>query len=266
VSGRRWLVSAYIVWHLFAVFVRAIPHPEKLPKPHKSRSEASLVGPVSGALDRAAEIWAPVPALLWRLTAPLRPPVDLYISIASLSQTWSMFGNPPRWDQYVRVRFYIKPETGREWMATQLVFPHHREDELRLLQSFRDSYLDKAIAIAFDEFHVERKPELIKPDTQPSELPASVAPIGRYYARQFAKRLEGTGQRIVRIEVWEGRVNNPLPGSSLDPAVLAARRAALETYYEGVVEHHLNVPPYPPYHGGEREADIEWLLEYFEEP
>jgi hypothetical protein len=213
-----------------------------------------------------AAAWIPVPSLIWSLTRPFRAPVDFYINIAGLSQTWSMFGNPPRWDQYVRVRYYVRPESGREWMATQLVFPAHREDQMRLFQSFRDSYLDKAIAVAMDEFHNSRKSELIRPDTTPAELPDSLAPIGRYYARQFARRLEGTGQRIVRIEVWEGRVENPSLGAVVDPSVLAARRAALQAYYEGVVEHRLNVPPYPPYHGGEREADIEWLLEYYEEP
>jgi hypothetical protein len=71
--------------------------------------------------------------------------------------------------------------------------------------------------------------------------------------------------RIVRTEVWFGAAPNTPPGQQRDEQVLNARRAVLLGYYEGVIEERVFVPPYPPYHAAQREADIEWLLEYFEE-
>ena len=150
-------------------------------------------------------------------------------------------------------------------MATQLVLPAHREDQVRLVQSFRDSYLDKAFAVALADFQAHRKPALIRPDTRSEELPDDLAPIARYYARIVAQHLRSPGDRIVRTEVWAGEAPNTPPGREYDEQVLNIRRAVLQVYYEGVVEQRLNVPPYPPYHGAEREADIRWLLEYFEE-
>jgi hypothetical protein len=44
------------------------------------------------------------------------------------------------------------------------------------------------------------------------------------------------------------------------------RAAALESYYDGPIEQRIDVAPDPPYHAGEHEADITWLLEYYEEP
>jgi hypothetical protein len=177
-----------------------------------------------------------------------------------------MFSNPPQWDEYLRTRYYIKPATGRLYTATELVWPALREDRVRLVESYRASYQDKAIAIALASFYGHRKAALIQPDTRSDQLPDDLAPIGRYFARKYvASELKGSGARIVRTEVWVGRAATAPLGQPRDDEALRSRRAALEAYYEGPVEERLNVRPYPPYHGGETEAEIQWLLEYFEE-
>jgi hypothetical protein len=66
--------------------------------------------------------------------------------------------------------------------------------------------------------------------------------------------------------VWVGTAPNKRPGEPVDAVGAARRQAALLEYLDGPVEDRIVVPPYPPYHGGEREADIGWVLEYFEEP
>jgi hypothetical protein len=200
----------------------------------------------------------------------LRPVIDIYISLTGLGQRWSMFWSPPTVDQYLRVRYYIGSDGSRGstdgpvWMATELVLPAHREDQIRTFQSFRDSYRDKAMAIALDDFYQHRPRELVRPDTTSGELPDDLAPIARYFARQFERNHLQPPERIVRTEVWYGSVSNPDRGSSLDSRVYEERRETVRSYHEAPVENHLNVPPYPPYHAGEQESDISWLLEYFE--
>jgi hypothetical protein len=152
-------------------------------------------------------------------------------------------------------------------MATELIMPAHHEDEVRMFQSYRDSYFDKAVAIAEADFYRKRRAALIRPDTQPTELPDALAPILRYFARRFEKtRLSGKGQRIVRTELWIGHAPTAPLGGSPNEAALAERMSTIHDYYDGPVEQRINVPPFPPYHVGEREADILWVLEYFEEP
>jgi hypothetical protein len=183
-----------------------------------------------------------------------------------------MFSNPPTVDQYLRIRYYVGTDApgasrpGASWAATELVLPAHREDRIRRIQSYRDSYRDKALAIALDEFFGRRDPHLIQRETRPSQLPDSLAPVGRFFARQFQRQHLQSNERILRTEVWSGTSPNPRRGAPADSPEHAARVAALRGYYEGPVEHRLRVPPYPPYHGTEKEADIVWVLEYFEEP
>jgi len=178
-----------------------------------------------------------------------------------------MFSNPPRVDTYFRVRYYIESEGGRPWTATELVGPAHREDRIRLVSSFRDSFQDKALELAGEGFLRRRKPAAIAPGTRPNELPDDLAPVGRVFARRFANaRLRNSAQRIVRTEVWVGTADNKAFGSPVDRQGLADRRAALLEYADGPAEHRLRVPLYPPYHGVQEEAGIRWVLEYFEEP
>jgi hypothetical protein len=217
--------------------------------------------------DGLAAAVAPLVKGAWWITRPVRPAVNWYLSLTGLGQSWSMFSNPPQVDQYARVRYYIESAAGREWTATELVMPAHREDEVRLFQSFRDSYRDKAIAMALDAFYRHRRAAQITPDARPDQLPNDLAPIGRYFARTFQSRhLDRTGGRIVRTEVWIGNAATPGLGAPVDQVKLAERKAALQAYWEGPVEQHLRVPPRPPYHGLEHEADINWVLEYYELP
>ena len=213
--------------------------------------------------------------IVWHLAAiaiaslpsvPRPGPVRAYISMTGLAQEWAMFSNPPHEDQYWRVRYYIQPPEGRRWMATELIGPAHQEDRVRLARSFQASYQDKALELALGGFVKRRKPGAIRPDTSPSELPDDLAPIGRYFARRFAAATlsEAAGQ-VVRTEVWVGRASNKPFGSPVDRERLLERRVALLEYADGPIENRRRVPPYPPYHGVEKEADIEWVLEYFEE-
>jgi hypothetical protein len=150
-------------------------------------------------------------------------------------------------------------------MATELVMPAHREDRIRLLQSFRDSYQDKAFEVAMDGFFRRRSAALVRPDTTSKDLPDDLAPIARYFSARFSRTHLSSSERIVRTEVWIGTAPIPRTRSDRESHTLASRIAALRAYYEGPIETRRRIPPYPPYHSADDEADIRWLLEYFEE-
>ncbi len=271
---RRRLLSAFVVWHLTAIVLGAIPPPDRVSAP-SARPYLGTLGPagsrVTHGFDTLASVILPITNGVWWVTRPLHRAANSYRALTGLGQGWGMFSNPPKGDQYVRTRYYIQPGTeaseGRRWIASELVMPAHREDRVRLVRSYRDSYQDKAIAIALETFYRRRAPALIRPETRSDALPNDLAPIGRYFARRFERRvLAGTAERIIRTEVWVGNAASPEPGGRIDPAMRLARLAALEPYYEGPLEERLTVPPFPPYHAGEQEADIQWVLEYFEQP
>jgi hypothetical protein len=273
VKGSRLRVFLLIAGHLTALVIGSIPPPSQLSNP--AHPEARGVEPISAwltpRLDAVAVVAARIHLTLWNVTAPLRPIVSRYLSATGLDQQWGMFWNPSLTDQYVRVRYYVgsgTPGTGSprvKWLATELVSPAHREDHLRLLHSFHDSYSDKAMEIAMGTFHRKRGQRLVRPDTTSGELPDSLAPMARYFSRRFARARLGGDDRVVRVEVWSGSAPNPAFGSDTSRAAIAERQARLGGYYDGPVERHLGSMAYPPYHAEEDEADIQWVLEYFEE-
>jgi hypothetical protein len=267
---RRRLAAAFVTWHLLAIALGALPPAERFnnfPKRTRDEAPSALVWTGTRILDGLAAGVRPFVKGVWWITRPVRPAVNWYLKLTGLGQSWAMFSNPPRVDQYARVRYYVRPPQGPEWTATELVMPANPEDEVRLFQSYRDSYRDKAIAIALDSFYRRRSRAAIAPGTQPNQLPNDLAPIGRYFARRFERRYLGdSGERIVRVEVWIGNARTSALGQPVDHAARAERTAALQGYWEAPVEQRLRVPPYPPYHGHEREADVDWVLEYFELP
>jgi hypothetical protein len=266
---KRRLIGIFLGWHLFAISVGALPPSERLSN-FPPRDPSSALNPVfyrvTVALDGAARGAAVVERALLRATSPVRRLVAFYLRITGLGQTWAMFANPPTYAQYMRVRYYVNPPSGRTWTATELVLPSNREDRVRTFQSFRDSYRDKALAMAMSRFYTRRKADLIAPGTRPEQLPTELAPVARYFSREFARtHLASGAERIVRTEVWAGTAPIPPLGEEADSGDRLDRAVALENYYDGPIEQRINVPTYPPYHAGEREADIDWLLEYYEE-
>ena len=266
---RRRLIALFLAWHLFAISVAALPPPSRLSH-FPERDPSSALNPVfyriTLALDGVARVTEVIESGLWRATRPLHRAITYYLRLTGLGQTWSMFANPPTYAQYMRVRYYVTTPPGRTWVATELVWPTNREDRVRTFQSFRDSYRDKALSVAIARFYERRKANLIAPETTPDQLPTDLAPIARYFAREFARASLSSGERITRTEVWVGTA--PIAPLGTAPVAEARfdRAAALQVYYEGAIEQRINVPPIPPYHAGEREADINWILEYYEEP
>jgi hypothetical protein len=265
---KRRLIAIFLGWHLFAISVDALPPPTRLTnfKPREAGFERNAVSyRATLLLDTIAAGAAVVERTAWRVTRPTHGLVASYLRLTGLGQTWAMFANPPTYDQYLRVRYYVRSPSGATWTATELVLPTNREDRIRTFQSYRDSYRDKALAVAVARFYERRKPDLIAPGTQSDQLPNALAPVARYFSREFTRAHLGGGEHIVRTEVWHGTAPNPPMYTALDEADRLDRAVALQAYYDGPIEQRINIPPYPPYHAGQREADINWILEYYEE-
>jgi hypothetical protein len=268
---RRWALSAFFVWHIAATAVGAFGSASAVrPITASDRPPAdALAAYLTPVFDRWAVSASSIPGAVERLSKPVRWAIDSYLLVTGLGQNWKMFSVPPRVHQYMRVRYFVgRPaDTGDyqpQWTATELVMPAHREDVVRLLQSYRDSFRDKAMAIAHQNFVSGRKDVLLKPDTKSAELPDDLAPIARYFGRRFERRALRPGEQVVRTEVWFGTAPMRPPGSSTEDELVQARWEVLRTYYGGPVERHFGRPLIPTYRATEQEADIEWVLEYFE--
>ena len=170
----------------------------------------------------------------------------------------------------LRARYYVgsttTPQPGAPlWVATELIFPIHEEDAARGLRSYRIKHRDKAMQNAIAAFHRRRDDRLIQPGTGPEELPNDLVPIARYFARRFQRNHLLPHERIVRTEIWQGIAANP-PRLAPDRSDTHERRlTVLRRYHEGPIEQRVAVrAAYPVYHAGDQEADIRWVLDYFE--
>jgi len=131
---RRRLVAAFVTWHLFAIVVGAIPPPEQFsnfPERDPAAAPSAVVHAGTVLWDGFAAAVAPLIKGAGWITLPVRPAVNRYLRFTDLGPSWAMFSNPPRVDEYARVRYYVQSAAGRECTFTELVMPAHREDEVR---------------------------------------------------------------------------------------------------------------------------------------
>jgi len=273
-SAKRWALSVFFVWHVVSTVLGSLDPSNVVLQPvgpPRHPENDPLAATLTPALDRAAAVAAAFPETLTRVARPLRGMFGAYLEITGLSQNWKMFSAPPEVHQYLRVRYYVGPRgdvlqtvANPAWTATELVLPAHREDEVRLFRGYRDSFRDKAMTTALQRFQRNRDANLLRPDTSSTELPSDLAPIGRYFARRFERDVLQPDERVLRTEIWYGVAPMPPPGATLDRPVTEARLSVLRGYYEGPVQDHFGRPVYPGYHSTEGEADIFWVLEYFE--
>jgi hypothetical protein len=263
-SPFRWALSGFLVWHLLALFVRALPPPDLYPVTDLAPRPAAEGTPVTPLLDTLARGLRPVALGLARITRPVSRPANVYLNTIGFAQQWRMFSRPPTNDQYVRLQYYVG-KTQPEWAATELVVPASPEYQARLVRSYLDSTRDKAIMVALENFQRLREPLKLRPDMRPSELPDYVAPVLRYFANRFARQRLLPGEKILRAELWYGVAPMTLAGKPNDDLLRQRRKAVIEKYYDGPVEMRGVIPSYPQYHTVEREGDILWLLDYFEE-
>ena len=215
-------------------------------------------------VDRGAAYVYGASSFLWRALAPLPRFSRMYLQSMGLGQQWTMFWDPPKQDEYVRLRYYVarQNETHAGWTATELVFPEGRDDEFRLVRAFWTKPRDKSVFAALDSFIRRRNAMGLERETDPQKLPNDIQPVVRYFTRRFQSRYLTNDERVIRIEVWFGTAQVPPPGVVEDPAILADRLDALQRYYAGPIENPIPSGTAPSINTAERETDIVWFLEY----
>ena len=270
-SARRWAVSVFCVWHVLAIGLGSLASPGAVLEvgPPRHPTNDPIAAALTPALDTAAAVVAPVLDGIIDAAAPLQRWAAEYLALTGVGQSWKMFTNPPEVHQYLRIRYFVGRTTidtagESAWTATELVFPAHREDDVRLVRGYWAAFRDKAMTSALQRFHENRHSRLLKAETKSAELPDDLAPIARYFAKRYQNRALGPDERIVRTEVWYGVAPMPPPGGTYEPARVDARLSVLRGYYDGPVENHFGRPARTPYHSSENEADITWVLEYYE--
>lgn len=262
----RWAISLLLTWHLIAMVAGAIPPPSDLRFVGGVRhpQDDAVAAAVTPHLDSFALHFSIFHERLWTVVGWTRALTRPYLASLGLSQRFRMFANPPRRDEYLRLRYFVESSAGGAqsiWTATELVYPAHREDRVRLLQSFRDSYGDKAIEISLMKHHateLQQPPEDLPPSQHGSE---ALRPVANYFAGAYQRQL-GSEDRVVRAEVWHGSAEGSRRGSA---AALRAREAlrqeALKRYYQGSAKD-TPAASYSRFMAIEREADIVWILEH----
>jgi hypothetical protein len=274
-SAKQWALSAFFVCHVIATGLGAFQLSgfDLTVGPPRYPANDRLAATLTPLLDSSAAVVAPALDGLLHATRPIGRLAAAYLDITALGQNWKMFSVPPAVHEYLKVRYYIgRREPGGptssalSWTATELIMPAYREDEmrLRLFGAYRDSFRDKAMSVALQRFRGNRDQRLLRPDTTSAELPDDLAPIGRYFASRFEREALGPDERILRTDIWYGAAPIPPPGTIPDRDATDRRWSVLREYYDGPVEDHFGRPVYPVYHAGETEADITWILEYFE--
>jgi hypothetical protein len=262
------ITSAFIAVHLAAITLGAIPPPDALPslKAPLSHRPTPLSQTLIPVLDGVVHAFDRVHRALWPVVRPLNNVTAVYLSGVGLSQRWGMFSIPPKTDEYVRLRYYVASGSDRvaSWTSTELLLPAHPEDRVRLVQSYRDSFRDKAFDVMLGEFREHREVKGFGPDTRSDDLPDDLQPFARYFTRRFATRYLLPTERVVRTEVWKGTAPNPPPGATPVTGTPAARLENLSAYFGSPLDDRTPNPPLPPYHAIDRELDISWVLEYYE--
>jgi hypothetical protein len=273
-SAKHWGLSVFLVWHVIAITYGALASPGvMLPVTPAPYPENDLIAAtVTPRLDPVAATLEHLPMAIAQATQPLPWLAAVYRSLVGVSQSWKMFANAPTWHQYLRVRYYVGNSTRKDqdsmaaWTATELVLPAYREDEIRFFRAYWGASRDKAMTSALNQFHNRRDKGLLRPDTTSAELPDSLAPIARYFARRFQREGLKPDERILRTEVWYGIAPMTPPRTTPNRAQIDARLDEVRQYYNGPVLSHFPSPVHGPYYVAEREREgqIEWILEYFE--
>jgi hypothetical protein len=246
----RTLVLVFFAVHVLAITVAAIPDPRTIP-PVESRPAASSF---VRSVDRGARAVFAVSERVWRWSAWIRPVTTQYVNSTAQHQRWHMFSGPLTVNELVRLRYYVARDglAAPLWTATQVVFPSHPDQWWRGLDSFRNSYRDKAVMTALGDF----RDRLTNPP-DPESVPDNLVPVASYFTAAFAQQL-AAGEHVVRSEIWYARV--PIPGvSGGDPDVPSPPLPATKA---GAVERRDEVPAYRQPFAREVDAGATWLLLY----
>jgi hypothetical protein len=257
-SRRQWIVSLFLTWHVTAVVAAVIPAAGSVQPPKAVQPEPAdwIEAHFAPALDVLAGHAYSMLNVLRRAASPARSLTAPYMNVLGFDEHWVMFSEPIKFDQYVRVRYFVRTPSGSSRTATELVSPASPEYSVRTFQSFRGSYQDRAINTMLEQFHRSDPPRPRETNT-PSTVDRPYLPLATYLSRKYASHL-APDERLERLEIWHGAAPNPPPRGQQTPS---HREDLLRDYYSGLVDSIGPAVP-APLSATEREEDIGWTLEF----
>ena len=262
-SRTQRLISAFVVFHLCALAICAIPVPDELPRQVPvDRSGQIGLRRAAPLLDTLARYEVAVDRALWALVQPIRRPFWLYMRATRQTPQWNMFFRPPEGDNYIALKYYLAaPGSSMLTVYKELIFPTHPGGRFRAVRAYSASFRDKAIDNTYQAYYTRLERELKRTDLAHAAASAQVTvlPVIQAFGRRFAARNLAPGERLTRVELWRALAPLPRPGESSDAATRNARQDILDKY-DGVSGEVVPTSRAIPLRASMREADIVWTL------
>ena len=259
-SGYQRTVSLLLILHLVSLGVHSLAPPEDVTHAPNDldRSRDRLSRLVTPFADTALAIVESVNRTLWHTTTPVRAVTSPYLEASALYQRWEMFAVPALSYQYLRTRYYWRASHNRDTdaqrlTATELVFPVDREDEIRLLAAFPNSFRNKAGANVVKMLQDGRGEG---PEVYSAQLRSFLAFFSECFERGHLQRSDA----LFRAELWYGTAAIAEPGHRPSSEQSTAHLDTMRAYYDGPRPQVFSRRRYPRVGTVEHEADIVWEL------
>jgi hypothetical protein len=195
------LLSCFIVFHLTAICLEAIPKPDELESVHGERMspDDTLSRLVRPWLDEIQPSFEGSARWLREVLGPVRRVTEIYVQNLTFGQNWRMFAQPPRSNSWLVIRIFSRMRDGTRDVETTLGVPGTGLYSWKLAGAYRPGFHDKAVSSALDEFLLL----LRKTPPAPDDAVTRLRPVARYYEGERRRRL-APGDTIERLEIWHG--------------------------------------------------------------
>jgi hypothetical protein len=200
------LASTFIVWHLVAITMAAVPSRDDIGKVHGERfsPDDGLARVVRPTLDAVQPPFENAVLSLREALEPLRRLTGPYISKLAFGQRWRMFAQPPHSNMWMVIRVFSRLPDGAADTQSVLAMPGSGLYAWRFASAYGPGFRDKALANALDAFIQLRQTSPNSPDDGWTRFGSDVlGPISRYYAAERRRQLPA-GAQVERLEIWQG--------------------------------------------------------------
>jgi hypothetical protein len=226
------LVSGFIVWHLVAITLAAVPSREDIGKVHGERfsPDDGLARIVRPPLDAVQPAFENAVVGLRDVLEPVRRLTGPYITKLSMGQRWRMFAQPPHTNMWMVIRVASRMPDGARDTENILAMPGSGLYAWRFASAYGPGFRDKALANALDAYIQLRQTPDAPADGWTRFGRDVLAPISRYYADERRRQLPA-GAQVERLEIWQGY---QIMAGRGDPPV---PRIEVDRYYEQLPLH-----------------------------
>jgi hypothetical protein len=212
VTTSQRLISCLLVAHLLAVFVAAVPGLSDFGEDEVARLAGEPVSPVAAGLDAAAVRLVWLHRVVYAATSPLRPILMSYVRLTGQFQRWNMFCNPARVAQFARIGYRIRAYDGTITTEYESIFPAGPPGVVKLVSAYFDSFMDKALANAGENYRSSSKVARASGQAVPTDqMVTALMPYTRYFGRRRERAGLPTGAQLAAVEFWWGTTPAPAP-------------------------------------------------------